>query len=125
MEKSMSETEKEIMEVFWNRNCSITSQELLQFFNQEKGKEWKIQTLSTFLARLCKKNLLKGKQKGKNYMYWSILTKQEYKQRQANFFLETMYGGSVTNFISALGGKEQLNKEDISCLKEWLNDMGF
>ena len=48
---SLSDTEQEIMEVLWEKGDSIKTRQLLELFN-ERGKDWKRQTLNTFLSRL-------------------------------------------------------------------------
>ena len=45
----LTETEYEILQKIWKLNRKVTSKELLGIFNEE-GKNWKIQTLNTFLS---------------------------------------------------------------------------
>ena len=50
--QKLSETEMEVMEIIWASGHPITSSELLEIFVKDKGKEWKGQTMATFLATL-------------------------------------------------------------------------
>lgn len=119
--KSMSGTEKEIMEYIWSLDEPISSSELLNYFNN-KGKDWKIQTLSTFLKRLVEKGILKSEQKGRSHYYTHKITFEQYESLQAKNFLNNMYNGSIKNFLSALYN-EKIEKDDIDELKDWINKM--
>lgn len=119
--KNMSETEKEIMDYIWSLNEPISSGELLNYFNN-KGKNWKIQTLSTFLKRLIEKGILQSEAKGRTYYYSYKITLEQYESLKAKSFLKTMYNGSIKNFLSALYS-EKLDKNDIDELKDWLDKM--
>ena len=54
----MSAAEMEVMEKLWEYEEGIKQAELLALF-EEDGKEWKRQTLNTFLSRLENKGLVK------------------------------------------------------------------
>ena len=41
----LSETEYEIMEFMWQSDHKLTYKEILDYFNTEKNKNWKKQTL--------------------------------------------------------------------------------
>ena len=119
--KSMSETEKEIMDYIWYINQPISSNQLLTHFNN-KDKHWKIQTLSTFLKRLVEKGILQSEQKGRTHYYTPKITSNQYENLKAKSFLNTMYNGSIKNFLSALYN-EKIDKDDIDELKNWLDKM--
>ena len=108
--KSMSETEKEIMEYIWSLNKPLSSSELLNYFNS-KGKDWKIQT-----------GILQSEQKGRSHYYTHKITFEQYESLQAKSFLNNMYNGSIKNFLSALYN-EKNKKDDIDELKDWINKM--
>ena len=48
----LSETEYELMEFFWDNPGEKSFKEILEYFNNVKGKNWKKQTLSTFFKEL-------------------------------------------------------------------------
>ena len=49
-------------------------------------------------------------------------SKQEYSSAQAQSVLETMYNGSLANFIMTLTGGNQLSEEEASNLRKLLNE---
>ena len=59
MNSHLSKTEYRIMEYFWSTGGKYTFGELMKYFNENLDKNWKKQTLNTFLSRLIEKGLLK------------------------------------------------------------------
>ena len=49
MNSHLSKTEYRIMEYFWSTGGKYTFGELMKYFNEEEDKNWKKQTLNTFL----------------------------------------------------------------------------
>lgn len=118
----ISETEMEVMEVIWELHHPVTSAELLIFFSEQRGKDWKTQTISTFLARLVDKGLLVVRKQGRSNVYTAHLSLVEYRKRESQSILNKMYQGSIKNFLSALYDNEEISKEDISELKQWFSE---
>lgn len=117
MEK-MSETEMELMKVIWEINDPVQSNELLIIF-KEKGKSWKGQTISTFLSRLVDKGLLLVNKQGRSNTYVPRFSPEEYNKYKAQSILNSMYQGSVKNFLSALYDGEEISEGELKELKQW------
>ncbi len=103
---SLSPTEKEIMEVLW-KSEGMTNNEIILYF-KERGREWKRQTTNTFLTRLADKGLVTKT----GHKYKAAYTKQEFETLRTKEILDSMYGGSLTNFISALNGGRQITERE-------------
>ena len=119
--KKLSETEYEIMEVLWNSEVPMSASQILSYFAEHRNKEWKAQTLATFLSRLTQKGLLTSKREGRVPYYWPIKTCEEYQKSNAQRILDTLYGGSIKNFFAALYGESLMSEEDREALKQWLD----
>ncbi|MFJ8099877.1 BlaI/MecI/CopY family transcriptional regulator [Lysinibacillus sp. NPDC096212] len=117
----LSETEEELMDFIWKQNRKFTSTELLDFFNREKGKQWKSQTISTFLTRLVDKGLLDVKREGRSNVYIPLLSLKEYKKKEAQGLLDKLYQGSVKNFLATLYD-EKVPSDELNELKKWFSD---
>lgn len=118
--KEISKTELEIMEVMWESSIAKTHIELLEHFNVSETRDWKPQTLATFTARLIEKGLLKAEQKGRAKHYSPALTKREYESAKAKGILDTMYEGSISNFMVALYDGKSVPETEMLRLKKWL-----
>lgn len=120
--QKLSDTEMELMQVIWECDGPVTSTELLHIFAQYKGKEWKGQTISTFLARLVEKGVLIVAKQGRANRYVPRMSPEEYKLWEAQSVLDGLYQGSVKKFLSALYDGEKLSKQEIEELKQWFSE---
>lgn len=120
--KEISKTELEIMELIWDSKQAITQQELLEYFNSIQNRDWKPSTLATFIARLDEKGLLKIEKKGRVNYYTPALNKKEYESAKAKGILDTLYEGSLNNFMVALYDGNSISDNEINNLKKWLSD---
>lgn len=117
----ISDAEMEVMQIIWKKGEPVTSTEL-QTVLEASGKEWKINTILTFLARLTEKGILSAERKGRSNQYTALISEEEYKHYETLSFLNTVHGGSVKNFMAALFDGDELSREDISELREWFEE---
>lgn len=110
-----------LMKVIWKVGYPVKSNELLDFFSKEEGKEWKGQTIATFLSRLVDKGVLLIEREGRPNTYVPRISFKEYKKREAQHLLETMYQGSIQNFIATLY-YDKLSPTQLEELQQWLSD---
>ncbi|MEI3605418.1 BlaI/MecI/CopY family transcriptional regulator [Pseudogracilibacillus sp. SE30717A] len=119
--QKLSDTEMEVMEVIWECTPPVTSTELLRLFSQ-RGKEWKGQTISTFLSRLVDKGALSVTRHGRANKYIPRISFEDYKLMETKSVLDGLYQGSVKNLISALYDGDKLSNQDIEELKKWFSE---
>lgn len=109
----------EVMRIIWDFGHPITSGELREIFARNKGKEWKGQTIATFLARLVEKGVLISTKQGRGNIYTPRISPEEYKRKEAKSVLETLYEGSVKNFLVTLYDGKELTKDEMAELRRW------
>ena len=114
--QSLSESEMEVMRVVWASPTPVTSAEMLERFS---AKGWKIQTVSTFLTRLVDKGALKMEKRGRGNLYSPALTPEEYRRREARNVVDTMYGGSMLDFMAAFYGGNHADERELDELRDW------
>lgn len=119
--RSLSDTEMKLMKVIWKMGRPVKSNELLEFFSKEEGKEWKGQTIATFLSRLVDKGVLLLEREGRPNTYVPRISFKEYKKREAQNLLETMYQGSIQSFIATLYD-DKISPEELEELQKWFSD---
>lgn len=122
MFKELSETELEIMEILWGSEEPVTFGALIDYFNTEKNKNWKRQTLSTFLTRLAEKGVIETIKQGRQMLYRPTMSKKQFESEKANGLLDKLYNSSIKNFMAALYDGKHLSKTQIDDLKDWLKD---
>lgn len=119
--RKLSETEMKLMEVIWEIGRPVKSNELLTIFFEKEGKEWKGQTIATFLSRLVDKGVLLIEREGRPNTYVPRISFKEYKKMEAQNLLETMYHGSIKSFLATLYD-DKISPEELEELKKWLSD---
>ena len=63
--KELTTSETLVMKCIWESDHEMALSEIVEKTNEKFGKEWKSQTVSTFLAKLCLKNYIKMKRSGR------------------------------------------------------------
>ena len=86
-------------------------QEITEMVNTQHGKNWKTQTVSTFLARLVKKDYLKMYRKGRCFYYQPLVDKEEYKDDVLLDYVQFWNDGNMCAFVCGLFEKKDLLSE--------------
>ena len=121
--QKLSETELELMEAIWSSTPPVTSTELLRMFS-DKGRDWKPQTISTFLSRLVEKGVLKVTRHGRTNYYVPLINADDYKLFETEHVLNELYQGSVKNLVSAMYDGEKISDKDLAELRKWFSEVG-
>ncbi len=119
---NLTKSEEEIMELLWETDRKMSSKEILDHFNEHCGKDWKKQTLNTFLAKLLQAGFIDMISKDRKYLYVPLITRMEYKQKGAERFIRDSYSGSFMKFVSALSGGEMISKEEAEEIRKLLEE---
>jgi predicted transcriptional regulator len=118
--QKMSDAEREVMQFVWAAGRSVSSAKLLDDL-KTINREWKPNTVLTFLARLIEKGILTSVRHGRSNEYIPLITESEYKQFETRTFLNSVHDGSVKSFITALYEGNDLTAEEIAELKQWFS----
>lgn len=118
----LSPAEMEIMEFLWARDEGILAKDLLEEMNIIRGKEWKKQTLNTYLMYLYQKGLINRISVERKYCYEAKITKEEYEQGLLEDFVKSVYGGSISKVIAAFAGIDAISEEEAEEIRKILGD---
>lgn len=114
----LSHTEKEIMELLWQSEEPLSFREILDHANEVWKKNWKKQTLNTYLLNMQKAGLI-GSERGKVYqVYFPMCTKEEHIQNWTRKLVRETFGGSLYSFVVAFTGGEKLTEEEAEELRK-------
>ena len=116
----LTKTEQQIMELLWAAKAPMTFREIMDVAAREWKKEWKVQTLNTFLLGLQKMELV-GAEKGAscNY-YYALCTKEQHIHNWTKKMVAECYGNSFSRFVAAFVGDGKLSEEEAEELKKLL-----
>ncbi len=122
--KKLPDGEFEIMRAIWQSEEPVTSVMLTEKLKALlPERDWKQQTVMTMLVRLEKKGFLRSEKTGKERLYYSRLSEEEYLKVEAESFRDRFEGGSFSGLVKALNGGEKISEEDIKELQKWLDSM--
>lgn len=107
----MSQSESLIMDYLWKNGGGKGFSEIMEYLNGELHKNWKKQTINTFIRHLIDKGLISADTSQKSRRYSAALTPAQYARGKAKKILADYYDGSIQVFLSALTGGKQISKE--------------
>ncbi|MBP3318550.1 MAG: BlaI/MecI/CopY family transcriptional regulator [Ruminiclostridium sp.] len=111
---TITDSEYTIMKILWAAREKLTVADVVNALDDHR---WTASTVSTFLQRLLKKDVVACEKKGKTNLYYPLLNQTDYHLQETETFLDKVYKGSVKNLVAALYENQKLSQEDISDLK--------
>ena len=110
---SLPDAEFEVMDALWKCGGDrVTTVAIQKQMNTEK----KAQTVLTMLSRLAEKGFLSSEKLGKERTWSAEITEEEYRSFEAKKIVDRVYGGSLSELISAFYDGKGLTKEDAADL---------
>ena len=100
----LSQTELFILEFLWAQDEPQGFSSILQYYNEKTKKDWKKQTMSTYLTRLQKAGFLKTDHSDTRKRYYPAISREEYYQDCASCVIDETFQGSLSLFVSAFTG---------------------
>ena len=118
----LTNTELQIMELLWSEKRPMTFREIMDVAKNEWKKEWKVQTLNTFLNGLQKMGMSRAERSVTSPYneYYALCTKEQHIHKWTKEMVEVCYDNSFSRLVSAFIGDGKLSKEDAEDLKKLL-----
>ena len=114
-----SESEWQVMEIFWANSEPMTSKGVIQ----KLEKDMTAKMVRVLINRLCEKGMLSytvDAEDKRVYHYSVLKSKEECQKEKSRRFVESYFRGNQTNAVAALLGATQLTEEQIKELEEIL-----
>ena len=73
----LTKSETKVMMIIWEGDRDMSLPEIQSLVNQRYRKDWKPQTVSTFLTRLVRKDCLNMYRQGRTFRYHPLVTREE------------------------------------------------
>lgn len=118
----ISVCERMVMKVIWDSPEELALQEIMTRVNAENHKEWKPQTVSTFLTRLVRKGFLTLYRKGRYCFYQPLVSKHEYWVATMKENVQFFSGGDMGALACAICD-DLLSKEELLRVKETVDKL--
>lgn len=118
----LTNTELLIMELLWAEARPMSFREIMDVATKEWKKNWKVQTLNTFLNGLQKMGMIRAERSmtSSYNVYSPVCTKEQHIHKWTKQMVEVCYDNSFRRLVSAFVGDGKLSKEDKEDLKKFL-----
>lgn len=118
--KKLPDAEFDIMKVVWENSEPITTSIIMQQLGRKKT--WKTQTVGTLLSRLVERGFVRTEKNGKERIYFSLISKEDYLNFETSDFVERFDGNSITTLVARLFEGNKIKDSDLNQLSKWLRE---
>ena len=125
--EELTKTELLVMKSIWEMGDGKTLQEIVNYTNVHSDKEWKPQTVSTYLAKLVKKRYLTSRQAGigRTHEYEALLTEESYQKNQVKELYEFWGKGQMNKTLTAFFSEKGMEEESVELVKKLVDELDF
>jgi BlaI family penicillinase repressor len=111
----ISKAELEVLQAIWQKNpCSAS--DIIETLGNTRN--WHEKTVKTLLSRLVKKGAIDFQQDRRRYLYFPLIERNTYTQKESQSLLDRFFNGKVSPLIASFAKKDGLVKDDITELKK-------
>lgn len=111
--EKLTASEEIIMKAVWDCQKEPNVSEVLDKVTTVYGKDWKIQTVSTFLKKLVNKRYLKLQRNGRMYTYHILISETIYKKFLYTHLIRFWYNNDVAAFYLEMIKNGDLHKKEL------------
>ena len=112
--KKLSNKEEEVMRLFWNKGAMFV-REMVELYEEPRPH---FNTLSTIVRSLETKGFVGHKSYGPTYLYFPIVSKEEYSSAKMKNFVNCYFKNSYLNMVSFFVKKEKISIDELKALIE-------
>lgn len=120
---SLTLCEEQVMKCIWESEEELTLPDIVTAVNYRFRKDWKPQTVSTFLARLVRKDYLNMYRKGRTFYYTPLVQKEDYSADKIEECVTMWSGDDASALLCALNERRNLRAEEISQIRALLDEL--
>ena len=114
MSIDITESELVVMTVLW-RASPLRSREIVEATSDQRA--WHRKTVNTLIRRLVEKGAVNYEEAPGGFLYCPAITKESYRQREANRMIKGLFDGEVSPLLSAFVETEKLSDSDLDDLR--------
>lgn len=115
----ISNAELCVMQILWQQQPLSANEVVTALGN---AKDWHEKTVKTLLNRLVSKGALGFDKDGRAYLYYPLITEQDYQLQQSRTFVERLFAGRVAPLVAGFASQNKLNADDVQQLKQLIAD---
>ena len=115
--KPLTESEKITMKCVWDIGDGARLSRIMTLANDKYGKEWKPQTVSTFLGKLVRKGFVEQYRDGRYFYYRILIDKHTYRTQMIRDDVEFWDDDNLETYCSELFDKKTFSVKERKELK--------
>lgn len=116
----LTPTAKAVMEYFWQFPEGLSFRAVYDHFTLEEKRDWKRQTLFTYITILVNQGYLRAEGTRRKSRYIPVISKDAYMQHYAQSVLQNDYDNSLYKFAAAFCQGNSISSEEAAELMELL-----
>ena len=116
--EKLTESEELVMKAIWDCKHEPVLSDVVDLVTCVYGKDWKSQTVSTFLSKLVRKDYCKLIRTGKIYTYKVLIKEEEYRRKLYKQHISFWNHNDVVEFVAEMINNKDLTLEDIEEAKK-------
>jgi predicted transcriptional regulator len=117
---SISEAERQVMEVLWEES-PLTAEDIIQ--RVAKEQDWSPLTVKTLLNRLLKKDAVSAERDGRRYLYQPVLKRTSYVESQSQELVDRLFNGRIGPLVTHFSERQKLTAQDLQDLKRIIKEI--
>ncbi len=122
--KDLTSAETIVMKTIWDADHEMSLSEIVRRANEAYDKDWKPQTVSTYLTKLVQKEFVRMHREGRFFFYEVLVQEEDYRSEQANKFIKFWDEGSVIHFLESYYKGKTLAQGEKDELKKVIDGLG-
>lgn len=121
--EKLTDCEELVMKTVWDAEEELSLMEVMSRVNEKYKKNWKPQTVSTFLARLVKKGYLRHYRQGRVFFYQILVPLDTYKGQLTNDYVNFWNHSNADEFLCALTEERPLREDEVERIQKLIDGM--
>lgn len=115
--KKLPDAEFDIMKVVWANEPPVTTNIIMEQLGTEKS--WKAPDRYIPYAPACRTWIFKHSKRGKERIYYPLISKDEYLKFETSNFMKQYHDNSFLDLVNTLYEDKALTDKDIDELLQW------
>lgn len=121
--KELTNAESMVMKTIWTQQQEMGLHAIMTLTNETYGKDWKPQTVSTYIAKLVNKEFIRMKNSGRKAVYEVMIPEAAYRKYQNKKFVEFWNNGSTVEFLRTYYEDQEISEEEITDLRKCVEEL--
>jgi predicted transcriptional regulator len=115
--KTLTKAEEQVIRIMWKLG-KASVKEIREHFPTPKPA---VNTVSTIVRILESKGFVSHEKKGRGYLYFPIVKKEDYTQQRLRKIINDYFDGSFKNLVSFFARRENIDLKELEDILKELN----